>query len=400
MALAHVFEVTVWSNVLLGIMQGICWSLMIFYMVDYAGPANRALAVGLNETAGYTAVAVFGKVGPLIWAGDDAERERKAATIPFYAILAFCAAGLLVTATGVLRDNRAQVVAEQRVRFSKLGVEGYSEEVRYTFPSGRSKDTGVFRFAFVETSFLNNSLMACCLAGIAINYTTTFAWGLAKTWAGAGGGSQASWGPVDPEAVTNITFTYDLTKGLLQFLFGFYSDRFGRRQLVVGGLALISLGQIAYAVVGGTAATTAAAETGFFVCSFALGLGTAMMYAVVIAAVGESADPSWRSSAVGSYRFWRDCGYSIGGLLLGYATDQSSYLTAVVVTACFMAVVTVVFHVAYVESPEAELDIHQVNLEFAKTDHSAAVKKEATRAWSPSGAFRENSPHVEPSRVA
>ena len=116
--------------------------------------------------------------------------------------------------------------------------------------------------------------------------------------------------------------------------------------------------------------------------------------------MGESADPSWRSSAVGSYRFWRDCGYSIGGLLLGYATDQSSYLTAVVVTACFMAVVTVVFHVAYVESPEAELDIHQVNLEFAKTDHSAAVKKEATRAWSPSGAFRENSPHVEPSRVA
>ena len=98
-----------------------------------------------------------------------------------------------------------------------------------------------------------------------------------QTWAKAGGGDAAAWGPIDPDTVTNITLTYDLTKGLLQFLFGFYSDRFGRRQLVVGGLALISLGQIAYAVVGGTAATTAAAETGSFVCSFALGLGTAMM---------------------------------------------------------------------------------------------------------------------------
>jgi hypothetical protein len=311
--------------------------------------------------AGYTAIAIFGKIGPYIWNTSDGEL---AATRPFVGILVFCVLGLLVTATGILKDNRTQVVSEQQKRFEQSGVKKFTEEVVYTFPSGLSKKLSVFRFAFAETSFLNDSLMACCLAGIAINYTTTFAWGLAKTWAKAGGGADAAWSGIDADSIVDITLTYDLTKGILQFVFGFYSDRFGRRQLIVGGLSLISVGLVCWCIVGGSATSTESAKNGFFVCSFILGLGTAMMYAVVIAAVGESADPSWRSSAIGSYRFWRDSGYAIGGLLMAYSTDQSSYLTAALVTAAFMSVTTVVFHFVYVEVIEGKLDVAAINREF------------------------------------
>jgi len=206
-------------------------------------------------------------------------------------------------------------------------------------------------------------LQACCLAGLGINYMTTFAWGLGKTWYKKGGDN---WSGVSSDTADNITLTYDLTKGVLQFIFGFYSDRSHRRPLIIGGLCLNAVSLVIYALVGEFATSQSAAEDGFFFAAFLLGLGTAMMYAVVIAAVAESADPSWRASAVGSYRFWRDSGYAIGGLLLGYVSDQSGMRTAIVVSAFVMAAIAFVFFMFYEEVVESEVDMQALNSEFSK----------------------------------
>ena len=373
MVLSGNWPATIWGNLFLGLQQGLCWSMLIFTMVDYAGPSNRALAVGLNESFGYMGVAVFGKVGPLIW-GENAPKDGDAAmTIPYYIMLAFMVFGL-VTCLTLLKDSKPVATAEQSKRFAEAGVKTFSETVVTKFPSGKTKETSIFRFAFAETSFLNNSLMACCLVGIAINYCSAFAWGLGKTWAKAGNGSH--WSAMPSATADDITLTYDLAKGVLQFIAGFYSDRFGRRTLIASGMVTISVALTFWGFVGQFAESTEFAETGFFIAAFLLGAGTAMMYPVIIAAVGESADPSWRSSAMGSYRFWRDSGYAIGGLLLGYCTDNGGYASAVFVTAGIMLAITVNFWFVYEEVVEGKLDSLKVNEDFANGT-TAVVKAEA-----------------------
>ena len=361
MVLSGNWPATIWSNIFLGLQQGLCWSMLIFTMVDYAGPSNRALAVGLNESFGYVGVAVFGKIGPLIW-GDSAPRDGDdAKTIPYYAMLGFMVFGLITCLT-VLKNSKPVAQAEQSKRFDQAGVTKFSETVITKFPSGKTKETSVFRFAFAETSFLNNSLMSCCLVGIAINYCSAFAWGLGKSWAKAGNGTH--WDPMTSTTADDITLTYDLAKGVLQFIVGFYSDRFGRRPLICAGMVMISVALTVWGFIGQFAESTETAKNGFFVAAFMLGSGTAMMYPVVIAAVGESADPSWRSSAMGSYRFWRDSGYAIGGLLLGYATDNGGYATAVFVTAAIMLSITINFFFVYEEVVEGGMDLTKINEEF------------------------------------
>jgi Na+/melibiose symporter-like transporter len=343
---------------------------MIFIMIDYGGPLNRALVVGINQTTGYTAIAIFNKIAPEFWEGGD----KHAPVTSFWYILGFMVLGLIATVT-ILRDSRSLVVNEQVDRLENNGIKKsqYSEEVNVTFPSGKDKKVNVFRFAFAEVSFLNNSLMACCAVGLCINYVTTFAWGLAKTWAKAGGDN---WDGVDQDTADNIALTFDLAKGVLQFVFGFYSDRFGRKNLITGGLSLVAIGLFSYGIVGEFATSSDVAELGFYLCAFMMGLGTSMMYSVVIAAVAESADPSWRSSALGSYRFWRDMGYTIAGLLLGYVTNQAGYFAAVIVSAIFMVVVVVIFVKNFEEVVESDNSMEKLVEKFANEEFVIADAQE------------------------
>jgi MFS family permease len=171
---------------------------------------------------------------------------------------------------------------------------------------------------------------------------------------------------VNSDVADNISLCYDLSKGLLQFVFGFYGDRIGRKNLVVGGLATCSLALVIWAITGSSATSSSGAATGFSIAATILGVGTSMMYSSVIAAVAEQAHPSWRASAVGSYRFWRDSGFAFGGLILGSVTDSAGIVWAVVITAIFTLVVAITFYFVYTEHYEGALDMTELSKKAEK----------------------------------
>ena len=226
----------------------------------------------------------------------------------------------------------------------------------YTFPSGRQAKRSVFRFVFAEVSFLNSALMVCCFCGMLVNFMTAFAWGLGKNWFKKYGGDD--WSAIPKDRADNITLCYDLSKGLLQFVFGFYADRIGYKKLIVSGLSVMSIGLFTWAITGASTGS----EGGFALAALLLGLGTSMMYSPIIACVATLADPSWRSSAVGSYRFWRDTGYAIGGLATAGIADSTSIATAVFVTACLPIVGATLFFFFGKDHYEGEMDMPAIQI--------------------------------------
>mmetsp|Transcript_26942 Transcript_26942/g.22637 ORF Transcript_26942/g.22637 Transcript_26942/m.22637 type:complete len:159 (+) Transcript_26942:824-1300(+) len=158
--------------------------------------------------------------------------------------------------------------------------------------------------------------MLCCLAGLMINFLTAFAWGILtkwlKTW-----GSEPNWSTLPADATATILFCYGIPKGCFQFISGFIADRVGRRFTIGFGLIVCSISIFAMAFVGYSARDSGSVQTGFTYCALLLGTGTALMYPNVIAAAAEHAEPKNRSMTIGVYRFWRDLGYAVGGLILG-----------------------------------------------------------------------------------
>lgn len=348
------WDVIVASNVFLGIQQGLCWSLTIFAMVDYAGPQNRGFAVGINETLGYTSVAVFNKVAAAL-INEDSQADINYRNEPYYIIIAFIAAGAIFTLV-FMKDTKPLVAREDVLGGAPRSLE--LQHVKCQWPNGRTRDVSVIRMSFLETTFMNPSLIVCCLAGLMINFTTAFAWGIMTKWLKSYGNGD-KWAPYSKDDVADVLLAYSLAKGLLQFIFGFISDRVGRRIPVVGGLCIVAVAMIIFYVVGENVEGQEDAKNGFIVAAFLLGFGTSMMYPNVIAAVCEHADPSWRASAVGSYRFWRDSGYWIGGLILASITDAGNrdVASAVITTAVIIFVVALLFGLVYKENVQTPIDM-------------------------------------------
>lgn len=266
------------ANVLLGVNQGLTWSTTVVMKVDLVGPRRRGLATGLNEAAGYGAVALTALATGAIAA------QAGLRPAPFLLGLAYAVAGLALSALFV-RETRGHVEHE--------GREGADDEA----PSWRQ--------AFVRTSFRDPSLSAASQAGLVNNLNDGMAWGLLPLFYAAAGLSVGEIGV--------LAAAYPLVWGVAQVATGALSDRIGRKPLIAGGM-LVQAGAIA----------GIAAGDGFgawLVAAAALGLGTAMVYPTLLAAIADIAAPSWRASAIGVYRLWRDLGFAAGALVAGITAD-------------------------------------------------------------------------------
>jgi MFS family permease len=273
------------ANALLGISQGLTWSVTVIMKIDLVGAVRRGLAMGLNEFAGYLAVAGAAFATGWMAAAYGLRPE------PFYLGVAFVAVGLVLSIFAV-RETSRHVVLESK-------LQGSSEALSA-------------RRVFWHTSVGDRNLSAATQAGLANNLNDGVAWGLLPFVVAAAGMSL--------EQVGVLAALYPATWGVTQLATGALSDRMGRKWLIVGGMLV--QGSAFVLLVG------VSTFVGFAVSGILLGVGTAMVYPTLLAVIGDVAAPSWRSSAVGVYRFWRDLGYGVGALVAGVAADLLGFAGA------------------------------------------------------------------------
>jgi MFS family permease len=284
------------ANVLLGVNQGLAWSTTVVMKVDLVGPERRGFAMGLNEFAGYVALALAALGSGLI-----AERFGLRPE-PFYLGIAFVALGLGLSAAFV-RDTTAHVRHEATTH-DQVQLRGQSRAER---PRPRLRDL------LVASAWRDPALFGACQAGLVNNLNDGLAWGLFPLFFAAAG--------IPLGTIGLLVFVYPATSGVTQLWTGALSDRIGRKWLIAGGMAVQSAALVAMTIVAGTGAWIA--------CGVVLGIGTAMVYPTLLAAIGDIAHPSWRCSAIGVYRLWRDSGYAVGAVLAGALADAFGIGTSI-----------------------------------------------------------------------
>jgi MFS family permease len=270
------------ANALLGVSQGLTWSTTVIMKIDLAGPGRRGLAMGLNEFAGYFAVAASALATGLVAAHFGLRPQ------PFYLGVGFVAVGLLLSVYAV-RETKYHAAVE-----SRLVGELLAENV----PSQRE--------IFWRTSVLDRNLSSISQAGLVNNLNDGLAWGLFPLVFAAAGMSLEQTGV--------LAAIYPATWGVAQVFTGAWSDRLGRKWFIAAGMWIQAVG------IGGV--TVASNFSIFAGGAVLLGVGTAMVYPTLLAAIGDVAHPSWRASSVCVYRLWRDLGYAIGALLAGVTADM------------------------------------------------------------------------------
>ncbi len=280
------------ANVFLGINQGLTWSTTVIMKIDLVGPERRGLAMGLNEFAGYMAVAAAA-LGTGHIAAQHGLRPA-----PFYLGVGFVAAGLLLSLFFV-RETRSHA----------------DHEARSSSPD--TPPTLSPREIFVRTSFRDRNLSAISQAGLINNLNDGVAWGLFPLLFASAGLTLVTIG--------YLAALYPAVWGVGQLFTGALSDRVGRKWFIACGMWIQSAGIALVAM--------SAAKPGFVVGSILLGLGTAMVYPTLLASIADVAHPIWRASAVGVYRFWRDLGYAVGALLAGMVADALGLKAAIWVVA-------------------------------------------------------------------
>ena len=274
------------ANVLLGLNQGLAWSTTVIMKMDLVGPRQRGFAMGLNEFAGYLAVALAALATGYL------AQSYGLRPAPFYLGIAFAVGGLALSLLFV-RETRHHVALEAMDLPSPSNTAGPRAQIST-------------RDIIARASWRDPALSSASQAGMVNNLNDGVAWGLFPLFFAAAG--------LDVARIGILSFTYPAMWGLLQLWTGALSDRWGRKGLIVGGM-LIQGGALAMiALVRGFWPWIGAAAL--------LGAGTAMVYPTLLAAVGDVAHPSWRASAVGVYRLWRDSGYVVGALLAGTLADR------------------------------------------------------------------------------
>ena len=298
------------ANVLLGINQGLAWSMTVNMKIDLVGPVRRGLAMGLNEAAGYGALALTAYLTGFV-AQHAGLRPQ-----PFFFGLAYAGLGLGLSVL---------LVSETRGHARLEGAAGQRNSQQPAL---------TMRRVFVDTSFNERALSASCAAGLTNNLNDGMAWGLFPLYFARHGLSLTGIGV--------IVALYPLVWGVGQLGTGALSDRIGRKGLIAGGL-VVQAGSLALIAIGQGFAIWALGAIG-------LGIGTAMAYPTLLAAIGDVAHPAWRASAVGVYRLWRDTGFVVGALLSGVIADLFGLAAAIWVVAGITAVGAVIVAVRMYET--------------------------------------------------
>jgi MFS family permease len=287
------------ANALLGINQGLTWSLTVIMKIDLVGPARRGLAMGLNEGAGYGAVAVAA------WVTGWIASEYGLRPEPFYFGVVLAVVGLGLS-TLVVRETAAHVAHEAANHQPRDGNPG---------------EHLTFGQVFATSTWRNPSLSATSQAGLVNNLNEGMAWGLFPLFFAAAGLSVGRIGVVI--AIAPAVW------GIGQLFTGALSDRVGRKWLIAGGQWTEAAGLLAIAA--GDSFWLWAAGSAIF------GAGTAMAYPTLLAAIGDIAHPVWRGRAVGVYRLWRDLGFAVGAVLAGIFADAAGIAFAIVLVAAITA---------------------------------------------------------------
>ena len=280
------------ANLFLGVNQGLAWSMTVVMKIDLVGPKRRGLALGLNEAAGYGGVAVAAALSGWV-ASEIAPRDVLVAGGAGIALIA------LMLTVFFVRDTAGHVELEQR--------QGDHDSDEAAPPLGQ---------AFRDASYRHPALRSCSQAGLVNNLNDALAWGLVPLYLASGGASAAEVGVV--------AGLYPAVWGIGQIAAGHWSDRVGRKPLIVVGM-LLQAAALGLLAVSDAALGLAAAA------AVALGVGTALVYPTLIAAISDAVSPVARAPTVGVYRFWRDMGYVAGGLLAGLSADALGYGGAVAV---------------------------------------------------------------------
>jgi MFS family permease len=286
------------ANVLLGASQGLTWSTTVIMKIDLAGPQRRGLAMGLNEAAGYGAVAVTAMATSAIAAHAGLRPE------PFLLGAAYAALGLGLSTLAV-RETRDHARTEAALH----PVQDVAERELTTAQIAR------------RTSFTDKALSAASQAGMVNNLNDALAWGIFPLLFAAHGSSVAQIGI--------LAALYPAVWGAGQLLTGWWSDRIGRKRLITAGM-LLQAAAIALVALSTTFGVWALAQV-------LLGLGTALVYPTLLAVIGDVAHPAWRARAVGVYRLWRDGGFAVGALLAGALAGAYGLTTAIWAVAALTA---------------------------------------------------------------
>ncbi len=286
----------VFANILLGINQGLCWSTAVIMKVDLVGPVERGRATGLNEFAGYLAMALSTAASGWI-AAQTALRPY-----PFYLGIVFALSGLLLSALFV-RETRPYA---------------HQEAAQHTQPAEPVSFWTIFR----RVSWQDRAFFSLSQGGLINNLNDVVIWGLLPLLAIRVGVS------VDQAAA--LGSAYLGVWGISQLVTGPLSDRIGRKPLISGGLWVQSIGIALFVLSAG--------QSTWLLAPIVMGLGTGMVYPTLLAAVSDLAHPAWRASALGVYRFWRDSGYAWGALMGGVLADLFTIQAAVLVIAGLTAI--------------------------------------------------------------
>jgi MFS family permease len=291
------------ANVLLGLNQGLTWSTTVIMKIDLVGPARRGLAMGLNEAAGYVAVAATALATGYIAARHGLRPE------PFFLGVAYAALGLGLS-TLVVRETLDHAHAEAAHHVAR--ADGRHAHLHAGLSS---------REILVQTSFREPALSAASHAGMVNNLMDGLAWGLLPLVFAAAGLSVAQIGV--------LAALYPAVWGFGQLVTGALSDRTGRKPLIVAG-QLLQAAALALVALGDSFPVWVVAVT-------LLGAGTALVYPTLLATIGDVAHPGWRARAVGVYRLWRDGGFVVGALVAGLIADGYGLTAAVWAVAAITA---------------------------------------------------------------
>jgi MFS family permease len=284
------------ANVLLGINQGLAWSMTVVMKIDLVGPRRRGLALGLNESAGYGGVALAAVASGLL-ASEFAARDVLVVAGTVIAVTAFLLSVVFV------RDTAAHVALEQA-------------------DHGGTDRPPRLATAFADASYRQPALRSCSQAGLVNNLNDALAWGLVPLFLAAQG--------ADVEQIAVVAALYPAVWSCAQIATGHWSDVVGRKPLIAAGMLVQAGALTLLALSDGGFARASVAAVG-------LGLGTALVYPTLIAAMSDAVSPVARAPVVGVYRFWRDSGYVFGGLIAGGVADSLGYGGAIGIVAALTA---------------------------------------------------------------
>jgi MFS family permease len=299
------------ANVLLGINQGLTWSTTVIMKIDLVGARRRGLAMGLNEFAGYLALSASALATGWIAARYALRPE------PFYLGIAYVVAGLTLSVL-LVRESLHHATAEAQTAAST------SPTADMLSPSE----------VFWRTTLRDRNLSSVTQAGLVNNLNDGMAWGLFPLVFGAAG--------LPLDQIGALAALYPAVWSIGQLFTGAWSDRVGRKRLIAGGMWIQAAGIAVIALGRGFPA--------FALGAVLLGIGTAMVYPTLLAAIGDVAHPSWRASSVGVYRLWRDLGYALGALVAGVTADALGLAAAVWLVAAITLVSGIIVAVRMTET--------------------------------------------------